>query len=114
MKGKMKTSLILILFVTLSTRAEESISGETLIDGVKPQPSGYSCFSPEDIGHLATYKKTCDVCKYDLRATKSTLQNCIDHGAPATKWWADPNIVIGGFAISLSLGVMLGVMLDKR
>ncbi len=58
------------------------------------------CFSQVDIGHLASYKKSCDVCKLDLLDTKETLKKCVDHGAPASSWWSDPKIVISGFVVS--------------
>ena len=76
-------------------------------------PSGYSCFSGHEIKSLANFKKKCDVCKLDLADTKKTLQKCVDHGAPATAWWADPKIVIGGFAVSLGVGALIGVALSK-
>ena len=78
-----------------------------------PTPAGYSCFSPDEIKSLAAFKKSCDVCRLDLNDTKSTLQKCIDHGAPATAWWADPKIVIGGFAVSIGIGALIGVALSK-
>lgn len=72
-----------------------------------PNPSGFSCFSPIEIRNLAEFKKSCDVCKLDLKDTKKTLQTCVDHGAPATAWWADPKIIVGGFAVSFGLGAII-------
>ena len=76
-------------------------------------PSGFTCYSPEEIRALANYKKGCDVCKLNLKDTKNTLQKCIDHGAPATQWWADPKLVVGGFVISIGVGALIGATLLK-
>lgn len=76
-------------------------------------PAGYTCFDQKDISNLATFKKRCDVLKLDLKDTQSTLQKCIDHGAPASAWWADPKIVIGGFAISVGVGALIGAAIAK-
>lgn len=72
-----------------------------------------SCFTPQEISHLAAFKKSCDVCKLDLADTKKAFDKCVDAGAPAKAWWADPKLVVGGFAISLSVGALLGVVLSK-
>jgi hypothetical protein len=79
----------------------------------EPNPAQFSCFSPVEMSYLAAYKKSCDVCTRDLKDTKGTLGKCIDGGASATRWWADPTFIIGGFAVSLSLGIVAGVLLAK-
>lgn len=75
--------------------------------------SELSCFTPQEISHLAKYKKSCDVCKLDLADTKKAFDKCVNAGAPATAWWADPKLVVGGFAISFGFGALLGVVLSK-
>ena len=74
-------------------------------------PAESTCYSKDEIGALANYKKSCDVCKMNLKDTEITLNKCIDAGAPATKWWADPKFVVGGFALSFTVGAILGLVL---
>ena len=88
-------------------------TGEIDFSIPEPNPANYTCFSADEIKSLATYNKSCDVCKLDLNDTRTTLEKCVDHGAPATAWWADPKIVIGGFAISIGVGALIGVALSK-
>lgn len=101
----------------MSATQSAKAAGEThdtipTIEGMA-NPSGFTCFSQSEIGALANYKKACDVCKLDLKDTKETLQKCVDHGAPASAWWADPKIVIGGFAVSLGVGALIGAIIAK-
>jgi hypothetical protein len=89
-----------------SVRAKNSIELSKLgIDGAH--------FSNEQIAALAKYKKHCDVVKLNLESTKKTLKKCKDRGAPVKQWWSDPYLVIGGMAVSLSVGVIVGVLIKK-
>lgn len=76
-------------------------------------PAGTMCLDQYEIKDLAAFKKSCDVCRLDLKSTQNTLKKCVDHGAPATAWWADPKIVVGGIAISLGLGAIIGMAIAK-
>lgn len=73
-------------------------------------PGASTCFDAGEMKDLANYKMGCDVCKANLRDTEATLQKCISAGAPATKWWADPKFVVGGFALSFSVGLVVGLI----
>jgi len=101
------------LCVTQFVRASELANEVDRMVKLEPNPSEHSCFSNIEVGYLAAYKKECDVCHKNLGDTKRTLQSCISNGAPATRWWADPSIVIGGWVIGLSLGAAIGVLVAK-
>lgn len=84
-----------------------------LTTGVNQNDPGHLCMDDGELKDLAAFKKSCDVCKLNLKDTQAAYQVCVDQGAPATAWWADPKIVIGGFAITLGLGALIGVALSK-
>jgi len=73
-------------------------------------PAESTCYSKDEIGALANYKKSCDVCRLDLKDTEATLSKCVNSGSPATKWWADPKFVVGGFVLSFTIGAIVGLM----
>lgn len=98
-------SLTLILSGTPSAKAQnlKIPSGNSLGDS--------TCFDLVEMKSLATYKKSCDVCKLDLEDTNKTLSACAAVGSSEEKWWSDPKFVIGGFVVSFSVGVALATLL---
>lgn len=73
---------------------------------------GHICFDDEQLKDLRGYKNKCDLCQADLLDTRAALTACKNAGKPENSWWADPEIVIGGLAISLSFGVLIGVLVS--
>jgi hypothetical protein len=63
--------------------------------------------SDEDLRNLRTYKEDCDVQKLNLKTCRENLNECIEnHGKPVS-WYQKPIFMIGGFALSFSLGALL-------
>ena len=73
-------------------------------------PAESTCYDKEEMSSIANFKKGCDLCQMNLKDTEITLNKCIDAGSPATKWWADPKFVVGGFALSFTLGAIVGLV----
>ena len=91
---------MLISSLTLSTKADEPKSDLT-------------CYGPQQVSALAVYKKACDVCKLDLSDTQKALDRCYQNGKPSTDWWAAPTVIVGGMALSVSLGVLIGIAVSR-
>jgi len=72
-------------------------------------PSGATCYDQDEMKDLASFKKSCDVCKLDLKDTTNTLGECVNYNP--SKWWNDPKLIIGGFVVSLSVGIVAGLLI---
>jgi len=83
----------------------EELSPETLTEN-----RAEICLDGPALENLRGYKTKCDLCQADLLDTRATLKTCADAGKPSSDWWADPKIVVGGMVVTLSLGVLLGVL----
>ncbi len=103
---------MLTLFVMPLAKADngEISSPHNYIPRGYETPGGSTCFDAGEIKDLANYKKNCDLCKLNLADTQATLDKCVSAGSPAAKWWADPKIVVGGFALSFTLGAVVGLL----
>lgn len=82
----------------------EKTTDPTSLDSSGP---GHIVLDDQMLADLAAFKKNCDVMKLDLASTKNTLNQCVDSGKPSQNWWANPTYVLGGMAVSFSLGALL-------
>ena len=71
------------------------------------QATAMLCLNEEEQDNLAAFKLNCDAQELDLIKCKSTLDACINQGAPPSYWWAEPAIVVGGLVISAGIGALV-------
>jgi len=100
-------SLMLTLFGTPYAKAANLENPQFKIR--RADPAGQLCLDQYELKDLATYKKSCDVCKRDLKSTRNALDKCYAGGPKKKSWLADRRIVIGGFTVGISLGVLIGL-----
>lgn len=73
-------------------------------------PGASTCFDSGEMKDLANYKKSCDLVKVNLIDTEKTLSECVNSEPCVGKWWADPQFVVGGFALSFTVGIIAGML----
>lgn len=111
----MLTSLTLTLSAMPLTKANATDVGfglnvETLRE---PNPAGFTCYSKLEMKSLATFKKNCDVCKLDLAETQKELENCVKGEHSSGHWYSEPGWQIAGLTVTFSIGILVGLALNK-
>lgn len=76
----------------------------------KAEISGKLTLKQSDIKALATYKRSCDLCKLDLMETKLALDRCYKTSGCKTEWWQEPEFIVGGITMSFITGAILGLL----
>lgn len=75
---------------------------------------GCVCLVPIDLKKIAAEIATAESCKFEV----TKLREFAEHGVVApvdhTTWWQQPEVIIGGVVVGVSLGFMVGLALGKR
>lgn len=78
---------------------------------VSYQTAGMTCYSKEEIGKLADFKKECDLTKMNLEAMEKAYEKAKEQGE--TKWWQDTTSIVSFSFGSFMLG-FLAASLSRR
>lgn len=74
----------------------------------KPNPSGYTSYSPEEQKNLVAYIKQCKIDKKNLHSTREAYRDCQDKVGGKLLWWQTPvgvvSIGLGGLVLGLIVG----------
>lgn len=109
-KSKMRAVAILTLFATLLGPASLFAAEK---ESLASKNAEKFFLSDVDVKDLAAFKKDCDATKLDLADCNQALADCVLEGAPPSAWWSNPTVIIGGFAVSAGLGVLVAAALSN-
>lgn len=69
------------------------------------------CYRPESMAQIANAIKKSDGCKTELKLYRDRVNEFEKAGTPAVEFWQQPGFVVGGIVVSLSIGILTGLMI---
>jgi len=71
------------------------------------------CYTPRALNKIADGIKRLESCEQQLMMANGRIHQFVDAGIPANDWWQSPGFVVGGIAVSFSVGLWLGALVVK-
>jgi hypothetical protein len=86
----------------------QTVMAQVLQAPPSPTPNACQyCPSPQALHALAQQRKDLDLCQMNLVDTQAAFNKCTQDGVDHIQWFQSPVMIVGGMAVSFSLGAAL-------
>jgi hypothetical protein len=65
------------------------------------------CFTPVEAHGLAEMKIQGEKDHADLADCHAAYHSCVENAHPSIQWFQEPTVIVGGFALSIGLGMLI-------
>lgn len=72
-----------------------------------------TCYADEDVSKIAGAIRALDVCEETLRLREQFIETQKLEALPAALWWQEPTVIVGGLAVSFTVGSLVTLYLVK-
>ena len=101
------------VLIAFSIKNNLYAQGSLSPDYCKEQSIDCSCFSPADMDKLAVGIDKLSTCHIMLAEKQKFIDTSMSINMPKILWWQAPEMIFGGMAVSVSVGLLVGILAKK-
>lgn len=88
--------------------------GQSLLPGQCGPADGCICYGSEALAKIAKELTFAKLCRYEVEQLRAYAERGAEPVEHNIEWYQEPQMIVGGLVVTVSLGLMVGLALGKK